>query len=181
MAATRHAKSPDSGRPAPLKLDNHPARSQIIAQMVARISPAKIAAEHGISEPTLRSWFKKRVVPILVATTKSATTPAIDNEVALRDQDAIMARQSVEAASTLDLVNRKLARYDPMFRAAAGTEDVRAWAQVDRAETAALELRARLKGETQTTTAAPQVVVLFAEGAHQRLDLSAGKVIEPES
>lgn len=92
-----------------------------------------------------------------------------------------MARQSVEAASTLDLVHHKLSRYDRILSQAESDGDVRAWAQVDRAETAALELRSRLKGETQTTTAAPQVVVLFAESGHQRLDLGTGQVIDPEA
>ena len=170
---------PTKGRPSPI--DKHPEREQIIAQIMARIPRPQIAEKFGLKTYVINSYVKNRLLPMIRAQAGLDNRVKTDTLVATEPQSVAKLTQSALDGSTLSYVERKLSRYDRILQQAESGGDVRAWAQVDRAETATLELRSRLKGETQTTTAAPQVVVLFAEGAHQRLDLSAGKVIDPET
>jgi len=94
----------------------------------------------------------------------------------------------VAQTSTADLVARKLDRYDRILELAEKDKDVSGWASVDRAETAALQLQAQLRGEvnqvhSQTTVQmlvyTPQVL---DEGQEQSqvVEVEALPAPEPE-
>lgn len=168
--------------PTPKRLglvDSHPDRSAIIAGLVARVPHLTLYKQFGLSPQVLANYWTKHLAPALAARIPSL----VDNKNTLSEaanrQDFHNVKLSADSASTLSHVERKLGRYDRILQVAESEGDIRAWSQVDRAETATLELRARLKGEGVQQAAAPQVIVMFAEAGHQRLDLGGGQVIEP--
>ncbi len=163
------------------KVDRHPDRAAIIQALIARQPRSAIASRYGLHPSDLHRYWDKYLGPTLRVNDVPLNNNRQDDKVTVNDSLVNKVVESAQSASTLSFVERKLSRYDRILSQAESDGDVRAWAQVDRAETAALELRSRLKGETQTTTSAPQVVVLFAESGHQRLDLGAGQVIDPEA
>lgn len=88
----------------------------------------------------------------------------------------------VAQTSTADLVAKKLARYDRILDLAEKDKDVSGWASVDRAETAALQLQAQLRGEvnqvhSQTTV---QMLVYTPQVLDDGQD-QAGEVLEVEA
>lgn len=93
----------------------------------------------------------------------------------------------VAQTSTADLVARKLGRYERILSKAEDKGDIGGWASVDRAETAALQLQAQLRGEvnqvhSQTTVQmlvyTPQVLDEGQDQAGEVLEARAVETIE---
>jgi hypothetical protein len=89
----------------------------------------------------------------------------------------------IAQTSTADLVAKKLARYDRILDLAEKDKDVSGWASVDRAETAALQLQAQLRGEvnqvhSQTTV---QMLVYTPQVLDEGQEQDQGQVVEVEA
>ena len=169
------------------KIASHPESKAIISRILAGDQLKKIAADFGLSAPTLSKFRQKIIRPAALGTypnTRSQVKVDSHNTVqAVRGQlDTLIVQNS-----TADLVARKLGRYERILGMAEKKGDVSGWASVDRAETAALQLQAQLRGEvnqvhSQTTVQmlvyTPQVLDA-GENESQVLEARAIENIEP--
>ena len=169
------------------KIASHPESKAIIFRILAGDQLKKIAADFGLSAPTLSKFRQKIIRPAALGTypnTRSQVKVDSHNTVqAVRGQlDTLIVQNS-----TADLVARKLGRYERILGMAEKKGDVSGWASVDRAETAALQLQAQLRGEvnqvhSQTTVQmlvyTPQVLDA-GENESQVLEARAIENIEP--
>lgn len=171
------------------KIASHPESKAIISRILAGDQLKLIARDFGLSAPTLSKFRQKIIRPAALGTypnTRSQVKVDSHNTVqAVRGQlDTLIVQQS-----TADLVARKLERYERILGKAEDKGDISGWASVDRAETAALQLQAQLRGEvnqvhTQTTVQmmvyTPQLADMEQEPA-EVLEVEARAVEEIEA
>lgn len=161
------------------KIASHPESKAIISRILAGDTLRSIASDFGLTCQTL-SRFKQRIVRPAALGNYPSTRSQVNQDaagVARMAQNVIPAL--VAQTSTADLVAKKLARYDRILDLAEKDKDVSGWASVDRAETAALQLQAQLRGEvnqvhSQTTV---QMLVYTPQVLDEGQD-QAGEVLE---
>ena len=131
-----------------LKIASHPEAKTIISRLIAGDKINAIARDFHLAQSTVAK-FRDRVLRPAALGTKPDTRSQVNEEAA---SVARMTKNVLPAliaqTSTADLVARKLARYERILDLAEKAKDVGGWASVDRAETAALQLQAQLRGET---------------------------------
>ena len=139
-------------------VERHPNRNAIISKMMAGVPLKRIAAEYNLSQAAL-SRFKARTLQPLVLSPKSSQTVSVTPQtVAEVTQAKSDVRSMATAMSTASYIDRKMSRYGEVLAMALEKGDPSAWASVDRAETAALQLRADLLGE-KAQAQAPNVQI----------------------
>ena len=162
------------------KIASHPDSKAIIARILAGDRLKDIAKDFGLSPPTLSVFRRKILRPAALA-----TYPNTRSQV---NKDALSAfrtvRDSVPAlvaqASTADLVAKKLGRYERILEKAEKAGELGNWASIDRAETAALQLQAQLRGEVnQVHTQTTVQMVVYTPNVEQ--DEEVTEVLEVEA
>lgn len=165
------------GKVSIVEMSKH--RNAIISRILAGDTLKSIGADFGFSQQAL-SRFKHRCVKPATLGIKTAFSKEVVQAVRdIRDPMREAAATLVVGTSTADLVAKKLARYDRILELAEKDKDVSGWASVDRAETAALQLQAQLRGEvnqvhSQTTV---QMLVYTPQVLDEGQD-QAGEVLE---
>lgn len=161
------------------KIASHPESKAIIARILAGDRLKDIAKDFNLSPPTLSVFRRKILRPAALA-----TYPDTRSQV---KRDALSAfrtvRDSVPAlvaqASTADLVARKLGRYERLLEKAEGAKEFGNWASIDRAETAALQLQAQLRGEVNQVHSQTTVqMVVYTPNIEQDQEVADAEVIE---
>ena len=161
------------------KIASHPESKAIIARILAGDQLKVIARDFGLSPPTLSKFRQKILRPAALA-----TYPDTRSQV---KRDALSAfrtvRDSVPAlvagVSTADLVARKLGRYNRILEKAEKAGELGNWASIDRAETAALQLQAQLRGEVNQVHSQTTVqMVVYTPNVEQDQEVTEAEVIE---
>ena len=140
----------------PSIVERSPHRNAIISRILAGDTLKSISSDFGFSQPCL-SRFKLKVIRPVTLGIKTANSKELIQAVRdIRDPIREAAAAHVIGASTAELVAKKLGRYERILQAAEKAGELGNWASIDRAETAALQLQAQLRGEvnqvhTQTT------------------------------
>lgn len=157
-------------------IQQHPQLKAIQSKLLAGIPVRRIAAEHKCSYQAL-GRYKRNVLAKAILQGQSKVPANVSRE----SIEPIKAIQSnintlIAAQSTAELLERKWAGIERMKALAEGKSDVGGWASLDRAETAALQLRAQLAGELQPQVAGNvQVAILIPSPAAMQ---DAGQVID---
>lgn len=164
------------------KIASHPESKAIISRILAGDQLKKIAADFGLSAPTLSKFRQKIIRPAALGLQHNARSQVgVDSRNSVSQVKAGLP-SLIGQTSTADLVARKLGRYERILGMAEKKGDVGGWASVDRAETAALQLQAQLRGEvnqvhSQTTV---QMLVYTPQVLDEGQD-QAGEVLEVEA
>lgn len=161
--------------------ERHPNRNAIISRVLAGDTLKSIAADFNLSVGIL-SRFKRKIVRPAVFGTQTKNNQEIVNIVrGMREGTKQNATTLVVGTSTADLVARKLARYDRILELAEKDKDVSGWASVDRAETAALQLQAQLRGEVNQVHSQTTVQMLVYTPQVMDEGQEQGQVVEVEA
>ena len=155
-------------------LSHHPALKSITRDLIAGVPIKTVASRYNVSNGAVGRFRKNLVVPVIQG--RNSSVKEVDS---VHDVDTVHevyteAKASIAAASTADLVEERLGRYQTMLGKA--EDDPKAWAAVARVDLSALELRAKLRGEVQQERAASvQVAIIMpgAEGAGPVIDVQA--------
>jgi hypothetical protein len=150
-------------------IEQHPSRKLIISKILAGDSLKSIGAEFGLSAQSL-SRFKTRVIrPALKSQTRAEGVSIAPQSVADLRQFRSETAAMIPDLTTEDLLRRKIARYPKLLDKAEAAGEFGAWASIDRAESAAIELRGRLRGEFEIAPDA-QVQIMVVMPRLERCD-----------
>lgn len=164
-------------------IEAHPQKKAIIDCILARVPQREIARRFGMSQAAVHRFIQKAVKPALTKQSTQNITTASSQTV----KDIRHAKQEskglIALESTAALLERKWSGIERMKQLAETKEDIGGWASLDRAETAALQLRAQLAGELAPQASSNiQVAILIppppASGADgcQVIDVDARQV-----
>ena len=128
-------------------VERSPHRNAIISRILAGDSLKSIASDFGFSQPCLSRFKHKCVKPATLGLKTAFSQEVVQAVRAIRDPMREAAAAHVVGASTADLVAQKLGRYNRILEKAEKAGELGNWASIDRAETAALQLQAQLRGE----------------------------------
>ncbi|MEK7752931.1 MAG: hypothetical protein AAB654_13500 [Acidobacteriota bacterium] len=157
------------------QIDAHPKREQIIADLLSGGSNRKVAARYGLNHVAVQRYRSKVLRP---AMRRAISGGAVPQRVMESPGAQLAGRLTTEATAVLredpvlSHVEKKLSRLagviEPAARRAASGEGVRDYAAVEREDTNAVELLARLTGRLEQQTHTQQVAVLILPGAGEQ-------------
>ena len=158
-------------------IDQHPQKEAIIDSILRGETLTAMSQRYGVSRMAIQRY---KVGPIrkILNTRNIANIKTVNSDSAKYIKSVQQDTQAVAAmSSTASYVERKLLRYDRVLAKAEETGNLGAWASIDKAETSALDLRAKLSGELlQSPTVVNNMFVAVAEPGE--LAASRGEVIE---
>ena len=163
-----------------LKVANHPEAKTIISRLLAGDRIKDIARDFSLAPSTIAK-FRTRV---LRPAAMGQQTPNCKEVGQYCKQSVQLAKQVVPSlvvgTSTADLVARKLGRYERILDRAEKAGELGNWASIDRAETAALQLQAQLRGEVNQVHSQTTVqMVVYTPNVEQ--DEEVTEVLEVEA
>lgn len=159
--------------------ERHPNRNAIISRLLAGDTLKSIAADFQLSIGIL-SRFKQKIVRPAVFGSQPINNQEIMNTVrGMREGTKQKASALIIGASTADLVAQKLGRYNRILEKAEKAGELGNWASIDRAETAALQLQAQLRGEVNQVHSQTTVqMVVYTPNVEQDQEVTEVEVIE---
>ncbi len=157
-------------------IEQHPQFKAIVDSLLSMTPQREIAKRFNVSQAALSRFSANTLKKAL-----SRKNPM--DAVGVRAETAQTIKQSksesaelIRLESTAALLEKKWSGIERMKALAESKSDVGGWASLDRAETAALQLRAQLAGELQPqVTGNVQVAILIPSPAAMR---DAGQVID---
>jgi len=162
-----------------LKVANHPEAKTIISRLLAGDRIKDIARDFSLAPSTIAK-FRTRV---LRPAAMGQQTPNCKEVGQYCKQSVQLAKQVVPSlvvgTSTADLVARKLGRYERILDRAEKAGELGNWASIDRAETAALQLQAQLRGEVNQVHSQTTVqMVVYTPNVEQDEEVTEVEVID---
>ena len=159
--------------------ERHPNRNAIISRILAGDTLKSIAADFQLSIGIL-SRFKQKIVRPAVFGSHPINNQEIMNTVrGMREGTKQKASALIVGASTADLVAQKLGRYNRILEKAEKAGELGNWASIDRAETAALQLQAQLRGEVNQVHSQTTVqMVVYTPNVEQDEEVTEVDVID---
>ena len=162
------------------KIASHPESKAIIARILAGDQLKLIARDFGLSSPTLSKFRQKILRPAALGSYLSTRSQVNSDSLNAVQHINKNVNALVVQESTADLVAKKLGRYDRILQAAEKAGELGNWASIDRAETAALQLQAQLRGEVnQVHTQTTVQMVVYTPNVEQ--DEEVTEVLEVEA
>ena len=161
------------------KIASHPDSKTIISRLLAGEHLKSIAKDFGFHPSTL-SQFRQR---ILKPAALGLNHPGC-KEVGQYCKESVHSTKSlvptlVAQTSTADLVAQKLGRYNRILEKAEKAGELGNWASIDRAETAALQLQAQLRGEVNQVHSQTTVqMVVYTPNVEQDEEVTEVEVID---
>lgn len=161
------------------KIASHPESKAIIARILAGDQLKLIAHDFGLSPPTLSKFRQKILRPAALGSYLSTRSQVnVDSMNAVQQVNRNVGALVVQE-STADLVAKKLARYDRILQKAEDASELGNWASIDRAETAALQLQAQLRGEVnQVHNQTTVQMVVYTPNVEQDQEVTEVEVID---